>query len=187
MLRLPTALLLVALFSGCASITNDAFVPIAFSMSDGSNADCTMTNKRGQWTVDVPDTAMIRRSDDALKYNCDTENGAKAAGAIDSKIGAKIVASAVFIDFGITDAITDKHREYPASFVIPVKAKSTNQTTAKQPKQVPAEVESVAEAMMCSESIAFEKADSAGTHWKLGCGDDESLKVLCKDGTCYVR
>ena len=36
----------------------------------------------------------------------------------------QIVASAVFLDFGITDAITDKHREYPASYVIPIKKKS---------------------------------------------------------------
>jgi hypothetical protein len=36
-------------------------------------------------------------------------------------MGAKIVASAVFIDLGIVDAITDKHRNYPASYIIPVK------------------------------------------------------------------
>jgi hypothetical protein len=35
-------------------------------------------------------------------------------------MGAKVLASAVLIDFGIADAITDKHRQYPASFVIPV-------------------------------------------------------------------
>jgi hypothetical protein len=67
---------------------------------------------------------MIRRSDDQLVYTCETEDGRKATGAIASTVGAKIVASAVFIDFGITDAITDKHREYPASFVIPVKKAS---------------------------------------------------------------
>tara|TARA_R110002110_G_scaffold303525_1_gene517630 strand:+ start:54392 stop:54658 length:267 start_codon:yes stop_codon:yes gene_type:complete len=80
-----------------------------------------MTNKRGVWEVEMPATAMIRRSDDALKYNCTTEDGRTSVGQIESTIGAKIVASAVFIDFGITDAITDKHREYPASFVIPIK------------------------------------------------------------------
>ncbi len=111
----------VSILVGCASITNDAYVPIAFSMSDGSEAKCVMKNKRGQWDVDVPATAMIRRSDDSLVYDCETEDGRTATGAIESTIGAKIVASAVFIDFGITDAITDKHREYPASFVIPVK------------------------------------------------------------------
>ena len=38
------------------------------------------------------------------------------------EIGAKIVANAVFLDFGIiVDATTDKDREYPVSFVIPIK------------------------------------------------------------------
>jgi hypothetical protein len=69
----------------------------------------------------MPGTASIRRSDDNLQYNCVTDEGKTAIGSIPSEIGAKIVASAVFIDFGITDAITDKHRIYPSNYVIPVK------------------------------------------------------------------
>ena len=69
----------------------------------------------------MPGTASIRRSDDNLHYNCVTDEGKTAIGSIPSEIGAKIVASAVFIDFGITDAITDKHRIYPSNYVIPVK------------------------------------------------------------------
>ena len=38
-----------------------------------------------------------------------------------STTGAKIVVSAIFLDFGIVDSITDKHRDYPASYVIPIK------------------------------------------------------------------
>ena len=63
---------------------------------------------------------MIRRSDDNLQYNCTSSNGATGVGGIPSSMGAKIVASAVFIDLGIVDSITDKHRTYPSSFVIPV-------------------------------------------------------------------
>ena len=44
----------------------------------------------------------------------------QVVGGIPSSMGAKIVASAVFLDLGIVDSITDKHRTYPASFVIPV-------------------------------------------------------------------
>lgn len=47
--------------------------------------------------------------------------GGTAVGGIPNTMGGKIVASAVFLDFGIVDSITDKHREYPASFVIPIK------------------------------------------------------------------
>lgn len=111
----------VFLISGCASITNDAYVPMAISFSDGSNGSCQITNKRMSVTSDIPSTPMVRRSDDNLLLNCTTEDGRTATSSVPSTMGGKIVASAVFLDFGITDAITDKHREYPASFVIPIK------------------------------------------------------------------
>jgi hypothetical protein len=94
--------------------------PVAISFSDGSNGKCRLQNKRGSWEVAIPTTASVRRSDDPLKYDCSTTDGRTAFGSMESTVGAKIVVSAVFIDFGITDAITDKHREYPASFVIPM-------------------------------------------------------------------
>ena len=112
---------IAASITGCATLTSDSMTPVAFSFSDGSNGNCVLTNKRGVWAAEIPDTVYIRRSDDVLKYECETEDGRKSVGAIPSKIGAKIVASAVFIDLGIVDAITDKHREYPPSFVIPIK------------------------------------------------------------------
>ena len=106
---------------GCASITNDSYVPVALSFSDGSKGECDLENKRYAKTVDIPGTADVRRSDDNLKYRCKSKNGKKAFGSIPSRMGGKIVASAVFLDFGIVDSITDKHREYPASYVVPVK------------------------------------------------------------------
>ena len=52
-------------------------------------------------------------------------NLGKAFGSINSSIdGTKMGASVLFFDLGITDAITDKSRDYPASFVIPVEKKS---------------------------------------------------------------
>jgi hypothetical protein len=111
---------LVSSLVGCATLTNDAMTPVAVSFSDGSSGTCKFENKRGVWQVDLPTTASIRRSDDVLKYDCLTDDGRKAIGSIPSTMGGKIVASAVFLDFGIVDSITDKHREYPASFVIPV-------------------------------------------------------------------
>lgn len=105
---------------GCATLTEDAMTPIAVSFSDGTNGKCNLQNKRGAWSTQVPTTISVRKSDDVLKYECETEDGRKAFGAIPSEMGGKIIASAVFMDFGITDAITDKHRRYPASFVIPI-------------------------------------------------------------------
>ena len=114
--------LAAASLTGCASLTNDATIPIAMSFSDGSEGHCDLQNKRGVWKAELPETIIIRRSDDGLKYDCETEHGATALGMIPSTMGAKIVASAVFLDLGIVDSITDKHREYPSSFVVPVKS-----------------------------------------------------------------
>ena len=70
---------------------------------------------------EIPSSPMIRRSDDKLNLDCVTEDGRSSIASVPSTMGGKIVACAVFLDFGIVDAITDKHRVYPASFVIPIK------------------------------------------------------------------
>ena len=109
------------LLSSCATIVNDPNVPVALSFSDGSDGSCTLTNKRGQWSGKVPGTFSIRRSDDILRYNCKTDSGKAGIGGIASSMeGAKLGASVLFFDLGITDAITDKHRTYAPSFTIPV-------------------------------------------------------------------
>jgi len=114
----------VTLLSGCATIVNDANIPVTVSFSDGSEGSCEFQNKRGLWTVDIPGTPMIRRSDDPLVYRCETSDGRKATGTIESEIeGEKLGASVLFFDLGITDAITDKHRTYQGNVTIPVKAK----------------------------------------------------------------
>jgi hypothetical protein len=114
-------LILVFLLTSCATIVNDANVPVALSFSDGSDGSCTLNNKRGQWSGKVPGTFSIRRSDDILRYNCKTNTGKTGIGGIASSMeGAKLGASILFFDLGITDAITDKHRTYSASFTIPV-------------------------------------------------------------------
>lgn len=123
--------LVTAVSVGCATLTEDAMTPITFSFSDGSNGDCQLTNKRGAWSTDVPNTIYIRKSDDGLRYQCKTTDGRDATGLIPSEMGAKIIASAIFLDFGITDAITDKHRKYPVGFVIPVKKVEPKQSGSK--------------------------------------------------------
>ena len=104
--------------AGCATLTSDAMTPIEVSFSDGTKGSCHLSNKRGAWKVDVPDTVMVRRSDDYLIYSCENEAGVKSTGEIISTTSPKLAASIVFLDLGITDAITDKHREYPRTYVV---------------------------------------------------------------------
>ena len=107
--------------TGCATIVNDAMVSVALSFSNGESGSCNLTNKRFAVSTNIPASVMVRRSDDGLRYDCTTKSGKKSFGSIKSEIEAeKIGASVLFIDLGITDAITDKHRTYPSNFVLPV-------------------------------------------------------------------
>ncbi len=107
---------------GCATIVNDSHIPLAISFADGTAGKCEFKNKRGVWNSDIPTSnVMIRRSDDALTYDCTTDDGRNVSGSIRSEIeGEKLAASVIFWDLGITDAITDKHRTYQGNVVIPV-------------------------------------------------------------------
>lgn len=121
-MKLRVAMMAVLATTGCATIVNDPTIPLTVTFSDGSSGDCNFRNKRGMWSSGVPTSSvMIRRSDDALIYDCSTADGRKAAGSIRSEIeDGKLAASVVFFDLGITDAITDKHRTYQGNVVIPV-------------------------------------------------------------------
>ena len=138
MKRLIFAMIAGLAASGCATLTNDPMTAVAISFSDGSDGQCVFENKRGRWPTPIPITVMVRRSDDPLKWQCKTDDGRETVGSIPSTMDAKIVASAVFLDFGITDSITDKHRIYPASFVIPVPRKK-DATAAVNPPQMTGE------------------------------------------------
>ena len=109
------------ILTSCATIVNDANVPVSLSFSNGETGTCQLSNKRISIQATIPGTTQIRRSDESLRFNCKTKSGKQAFGSIPSEIeGAKLGASVLFIDLGITDAITDKHRTYPSSYVIPV-------------------------------------------------------------------
>jgi hypothetical protein len=116
------------LCASCATIVNDANIPLAVSFSDGSSGHCTFKNKRGAWETNIPTPGVyIRRSDDALIYDCETQDGREVTGSIRSEMeGGKMAASVIFWDLGITDAITDKHRTYQGNITIPIPAKNAD-------------------------------------------------------------
>ena len=77
------------------------------------------------WSSNIPTLGvMIRRSGDALMYDCKTEDGRTAVGSVRSDVeGEKMAASVIFWDLGITDATTDKHRTCQGNVVISMPAK----------------------------------------------------------------
>lgn len=186
----------ILFFSGCATIVNDANIPLTFSFSDGSAGHCTFTNKRGAWESDIPTSGVyIRRSDDALIYNCKTRDAREATGSIRSEMeGGKLAASVLFWDLGITDAITDKHRTYQGNVVIPVKPKdemSLSSMTTTKTVGVPKEISTEAEASDvthsagqdtfrvkcpgCVHVISYKEKDSGTTVKCTNCGNEVNL------------
>ena len=122
MFKAFASITILVFLTSCATIVNDAEVPVTLAFSDGSSGSCKLSNKRAQYQVDIPGTQRVRRSDDALKFDCKTVDGKTAFGSIPSEIeDAKLAGSVVFFDLGITDSITDKHRTYTPNFTIPVK------------------------------------------------------------------
>ena len=49
----------VATLSGCATITNDSYMPMALSFSDGSSGMCNISNKRFTEKVEIPSTPPV--------------------------------------------------------------------------------------------------------------------------------
>lgn len=187
-------LVLVVVLSGCATLTEDAMTPVALSFSDGTRGTCGLSNKRGGWQLAVPGVASVRKSDDALRYNCQGSGGRLAAGAIPSSMGGKIVASAVFLDFGIVDAITDKHRQYPASYVIPIEPLSVpaTQSLSTQPPTVAAPVVAVTSAGQDSYSGEIERAQKLSDSANCGqvaantSGNKTVYTAACPTGSLIV-
>ena len=115
----------VLLLAGCSSIVNDSHVPMTLSFSDNSAGECSLKNKRENYKTSMPATISVRRSDDALVFDCKTVDGRPASGSIPSEFGGMMVGN-IIVGGGIgalIDAESDKHRNYPSSFVIPVVAK----------------------------------------------------------------
>ena len=79
------------------------------------------SNKRGSWQLSPPQTVSIRRSDDILNIQCFARDGrGQLSHSISSESETgKWALSFLFFDFGITDAVTDKHRRYAGQVVIP--------------------------------------------------------------------
>jgi hypothetical protein len=199
-MRIVCGLLTTLALSGCATIVNDANIPLTVSFSDGSSGQCTFRNKRGVWTSAIPTSSvMIRRSDDALNYDCSSADGRKASGQIRSEMeGGKMMASVIFWDLGITDSITDKHRTYQGNVVIPLPPKTT-QTAAAQPVAGNSSgaiaspetgknefaVSRISRSMGC-ESITLLSQTASTETYQAACPSGQFKLISCEFTNCHV-
>ena len=122
---MPKMLLLIfsmVFLYGCSTIVNESHLPINLSFSDNSGGECKLRNKRESYKTSIPNSLLVRRSDDPLIYECTTNDGRKTNGSIVSKVGQTMAGNIIFGGGigAVIDANNDMHREYPGSFVIPV-------------------------------------------------------------------
>jgi hypothetical protein len=125
MFKIFSFVAVAVLTSACSTLTKDSHVPMNLSFSDNSAGNCSLQNKRESYSVAIPGTENIRRSDDSLRYDCKTKDGRPAKGSIASKVGNSMAGN-IILGGGIgavIDATNDYHREYPRQFVIPVVAR----------------------------------------------------------------
>ena len=115
--------------AGCATLTEPANAPVVVTFSDDSAGSCTLRNKRGTWSIAVPGTVSIRKSDDPLVYSCETTDGRTSGGSVESELGAETLLTV----FGVVDALTDKHRHYPSTFTVPVRDREAPPSRASPP------------------------------------------------------
>ena len=78
MLRIISVIGLGLITTACSTLTKDSHVPMNLSFSDNSGGKCDLQNKRESYEVEIPGTENIRRSDDALRYDCKTKHGRPA-------------------------------------------------------------------------------------------------------------
>ena len=115
MTRRLVAAAAAAILTGCATLTNDPTQPVHFATPGcaKSQEHCLAYNRRGSWMFDPPETVFVRRSDDPLRVVCERSGRKPYTNETGSVIGPKFAASIVLVGVGLTDAVTDMHREYP--------------------------------------------------------------------------
>ena len=90
---------------------NDPTVPVSFETLKNCKTEmrCEASTKRGTYVFEPPQTIQVRRSDDAMQIRC-TAKGTEEVltQTVESDYeGGKMTASVLFLDFGITDSITE--------------------------------------------------------------------------------
>lgn len=101
--------LIIFLMTVSASLTNNVYSPTVLTFNNSSSETCYIFNKLMQIKAVAPSSPM-NKSDGTLKLHCKTEDSKDVIVSVPNNIGVKIVPSGVFLDFSITDPITEKCR-----------------------------------------------------------------------------
>ncbi len=125
---------MIAATGGCAAVVGGASQKISVYTTPETNANCTLSNKRGSWTMTTPGTVTVERSTSTLKAVCTKAGWKDAVDYAASKQSAMALAGD--LAFGLPEAVVDGStgagNNYPDELDIPMKPAEA------APAQVPA-------------------------------------------------
>jgi hypothetical protein len=110
----------LALATGCASITQGTSDTIHVEVANcGETIQCTATNKKGSWQFDAPGSVKFKKSDDALRIECE-DGDQKVTRAVTPTADAMIWGNAILggVIGAAVDANTDANQELPDSITL---------------------------------------------------------------------
>ena len=123
-LTLGTVALLVALSSGCATITSGTSQTIAVETEKNSapvvGANCRIVTSKGVWNVVTPATFEISKSSDDAKISCEKAGEPNGAAVAKSGFKSNTVGNVLIggiIGIGV-DAMTGAMWAYPTKWLI---------------------------------------------------------------------
>lgn len=130
-MRFSLSLFAVAasLLAGCATVTESTQQEIEVRSVLGhrevSGVGCVLSNKNGRWFVTTPGRVSVRKSDDALNFDCARQGVGSSVEAVASQYGVnKMIGNAV-VSGGLgyyVDRRSGAGFDYPATVTVLMKA-----------------------------------------------------------------
>lgn len=125
----------VLMNAGCASVVEGTTQAITVNTTPVSGASCTLTNKRGQWSVVTPGSVIVKRSESYIHVVCTKDGWQDSTAYLSPTQSTQAVMGAVLL-FGVlesaVDASTGAGNKYPEYCNVPMKPiapPSDNQTS----------------------------------------------------------
>lgn len=118
-----------SLLAGCATVTEstqqDIEVRSVLDHREVGGVGCVLSNKNGRWFVTTPGRVSVRKSDDAMTFDCAGPGAGSSVEAVASQYGTgKMIGNAV-ISGGLgyyLDRRSGAGFDYPATVTVLMKA-----------------------------------------------------------------
>lgn len=121
--------LLAAALAGCATVTEsnqqEIEVRSVLGHREVGGVGCVLSNKNGRWFVTTPGRVLVRKSDDALTFDCARQGVGSSVEAVASQYGVgKMIGNAV-VSGGLgyyVDRRSGAGFDYPATVTVLMQA-----------------------------------------------------------------